>query len=162
MRHKILRPDPQTPNFKLIWDNTENSLIYLDFAPLMREVNHQIGDKFAFLHWQARPKGLRRWGVYDGFTNNYYSCDADKIEIDKVEHKLIQIDENVIRTLPTAVIYYDKVKINIDKFPHITINSLDYDFLSSFSPSSLHRDYNNNNGNLRHDITYPKVVEKSH
>jgi len=65
----------------------------------------QLTGSFCLLHWQARPKYLRRWGIYCSQFDQYYSCDYDKVIFpDSYQLQLLQINERTTHRVPTAVI----------------------------------------------------------
>ena len=106
--------------FKIQWENTPNSLIMLDFNPLIKvyKLEHKLG---VIEHWQAIPKNLRRWGLYDVLYDNYYSVDADKILFNNglkiASLQIPEFDYPDIR--PTAVKYYANSyvkQLDIDKY----------------------------------------------
>jgi hypothetical protein len=80
----------------------------LDFNPILKafKLEHRVG---VIEHWQAKPVGLRRWGLYCIMTDQYYSVDADKIRFSgnyKIASLQIpELDYPNIR--PTAVKYYE-------------------------------------------------------
>lgn len=93
--------------FRIEWENKPDSLIMLDFNPLMKFYNleYQIG---VIEHWQAKPVGLRRWGVYCISSDQYYSVDADKL-LFSGNYKIasLQIPERDYPDIrPTAVKFY--------------------------------------------------------
>ena len=83
----------------------DNSRIALNFRPIIQEF--KLEPPYVLLHWQARPKGLRRWGLYDGGADQYFGVDWDQFNVnDLVTFKTLQIDENEHRVVPTAVNYF--------------------------------------------------------
>jgi hypothetical protein len=62
-RHQILYP-VEMPSFRLV----------VDFGPLVEALN-LTGD-YCLVHWQARPRGERRWGVFscEGGEHRYQGC----------------------------------------------------------------------------------------
>lgn len=95
--------------FKIQWENNPDSLIMLDFNPLLiaYKLQHQVG---VIEHWQAKPVGLRRWGLYCLMSDQYYSVDADKILFSGIQKiSSLQIPEKDYPNIrPTAVKYYDR------------------------------------------------------
>lgn len=93
--------------FNLQWENVPDSTINLDFRPLQEEFN--LNGVYCLLHWQARPKGLRRFGVYESLNDNYLSVDSkDLLIAPYLKSGVLQIDEKIHFTLPTAVMLYEK------------------------------------------------------
>ena len=88
----------ELPDFKL----------QMDFNPICDRFH--LRGQFCLLHWQAKPFGERRWGVYDAGADNYVSLKFDEIEI-KAVPQCLQIDENIIKTVPTAVLYFPACKL---------------------------------------------------
>lgn len=93
--------------FRLVTPNVPNSELELDFNPIINEFN--LLGSFALLHWQAKPKGKRTWGVYSSETDNYYSCSHVNMNFGKVS--TLQIDEDKHKTVPTAVLHYPDGKV---------------------------------------------------
>lgn len=93
--------------FNLKWEDVSDSTINLDFRPLQEKYN--LRGVYCLLHWQARPKGLRRFGVYESLKDNYLSVDSgDLIIAPYLKTGVLQIDEKIYTTLPTAVMIYEK------------------------------------------------------
>jgi len=78
--------------------------IHLDFNPLIRHSALKRGDAFVIMHWQDKPKGVRRFGAYDGRTDSYYSSANPGIH--GVVPTAFQLDENSVSTSPTAVLLF--------------------------------------------------------
>lgn len=106
MRNHIVTKTGQS-QFNLRWEGVPDSTINLDFRPLQEEFN--LTGVYCLLHWQARPKGLRRWGVYESLNDNYLSLDFHNLLISpSLKSGALQINENIHATLPTAVMLYEK------------------------------------------------------
>lgn len=88
-----------------------NSGIELDFSPFVNKISLDYSkiNFYCLLHWQAVPKGLRRWGLYDSTTEQYYSID----EVEAINTKFItfQLDETIIKTVPVAVLFFPNTKL---------------------------------------------------
>ena len=84
---------PSIPEFKL----------EMNFKPIVDWFRLQ--GQFCLLHWQAKPYGQRRWGIYDAGSESYISLKHSEIEL-RVNPQLLQVDENIIKTVPTAVLYF--------------------------------------------------------
>jgi len=112
--------------FHLIWNKSLSLSIRLDFAPLIDQVQRQGQmSHFCLVHWQARPKYLRRWGVF-GFlpsTNIYLVCNTIQIQVRQQTAYTIQLDESQIRTVPTSVIVYPNCKATFDSLSSMVIIS---------------------------------------
>ena len=53
------------------YSDRPNFLMKMDFGPIIR--HHKVAGNFVIVHFQAMPKGERRWGVFDGASSQYYS-----------------------------------------------------------------------------------------
>lgn len=80
-----------------------DSLITLDFNPVIKEA--KLVKDFAICHYQARPKGLRQWGVF--YDENYFSVKSINA---KVAYESIWLDEKAITLPPNAVIVHKNCK----------------------------------------------------
>lgn len=110
MRQKILKLSKA--RFNVLWDNLPEQLIMLDFNPLINHFNLQKYKNYILLHWQSRPRGLRRWGCYCGHSDQYYGCDYDKIVFDKNNTiELLQLDELKLINPPSAVVLLPNQKL---------------------------------------------------
>jgi hypothetical protein len=96
--------------FHLSWDEKPSEYLILDFSPLIAAF--ALEGKYCLIHWQARPKGLRTWGIYDSLTSNYYPKTIGRVLVPPCDVELLQIDENNHRTVPTAVLYLKDCSIN--------------------------------------------------
>ena len=90
---KVSLTYPTMPDFNL----------RMDFNPIIEQF--RLRGKFCLLHWQAKPFGERRWGVYDGGMDDYVSVKYCELEL-RVISRLLQLDENIIKTVPTAVLLF--------------------------------------------------------
>lgn len=70
----------------------------------------RLRGKFCILHWQAKPFGQRRWGIYDAGMDEYISLKYCELQL-QVIPQLLQVDENTIKTVPTAVLYFRDSKL---------------------------------------------------
>jgi hypothetical protein len=96
--------------FYLGWDEKPSEPLTLDFNPIIFKFN--LKGKYLLIHWQARPKGLRKWGFYDSISDNYYSPEfCHNIKLPNSESCLLQLTENDFYTVPTAVIYLPDASI---------------------------------------------------
>jgi len=93
---------------KLTYQTMPDFLLEMDFNPLIDRF--RLRNQFCILHWQAKPKGERRWGVYDGGMDDYTSLKYDELQL-QVVPQLLQVDENVIKTVPTAVLMFPNSKL---------------------------------------------------
>ena len=90
--------------FLLFWINESgemlsDSLITLDFNPIIKAAN--LVKNFAICHYQARPKGLRRWGIF--YDENYFS--AEKVT-SSIPYETIWLDESNLIFPPNAVLIH--------------------------------------------------------
>ncbi len=109
-------------DFVLRWEKVKNSNLILNFKPVVDKAFEQGFIKklenTAFLHWQARPRNLRQWGLlyFDGKgTSVYLSSIAENISYQPstLEHSLIDVNERAVKAIPTAVIAYRNVKVEV-------------------------------------------------
>ncbi len=88
--------------FNISWSNRpeDKDKIIVDFNSI---INHfQLSGKFQLLHWQAKPRGLRQWGLYDNQLDTYTSM--KKIDLRGKKCCGLQMDEEKIIYPPSAVI----------------------------------------------------------
>jgi hypothetical protein len=95
---KVSLTYPLMPNFSL----------QMDFRPIIERFH--LKDQFCLVHWQAKPFGERRWGVYDAGNDKYVSLKYEQIEA-KVVPQFLQVDENIVKTVPTAVMLFPNTRI---------------------------------------------------
>lgn len=93
--------------FKLITDNVPSSELILDFNPIIQQF--LLSGSYLLIHWQARPKGHRQWGVYFSETDNYTSLSA--IEFNHILGKTLQLDDAKAITVPSAVIIVQNARL---------------------------------------------------
>lgn len=100
----------QTGDFtvKISFDNLPDEL-NLDFQPIVKWFN--LTGSFVLLHWQARPKFQRGYGCYDSSSKKYYDTPHNKLDVKSDSCRLLQLNESIYTTLPTAVIYYKSARI---------------------------------------------------
>ena len=95
--------------FLLYWESEQGekvkgSEIKIDFNPIIQELN--LINNFAICHYQARPKGLRRWGVF--WDSNYFSVNQ---VVSKIPYTTVLLDEKAIALPPNAVIVHKHCKV---------------------------------------------------
>ncbi len=100
-KHLITRLSDR--RFNLCWERQYDTAMVLDFNPLVEGFG--LRSPFCLLHFQARPKGLRRWGIYDGASDVYYSLSSERVKLE-APGRLIQIPDGE-GVMPTAVLLYD-------------------------------------------------------
>ena len=89
--------------FSVTVPNIKEGLLILDFNPLIKYFN--LSGNFDLIHWQARPRKYREWGVYNSQSDNYLSL--SKIDFEG-KFTTLQIPDERAVTLPTAVLYIQK------------------------------------------------------
>lgn len=104
---KVSLTYPTMPDFNL----------QMDFNPIINWF--RLRGQFCILHWQAKPFGQRRWGVYDGGVDSYTSLKYCELELVSIP-QLLQVDENTIKTVPTAVLYFPKSQLIQNGYYSIT------------------------------------------
>ena len=108
MRQKIIKLGHA--QFRVFWETYEKQELRLDFRPLLSQLNFK--GNMVILHWQGRPWGLRRWGVYCSRSDQYYGVDHDKINLNECPCDTFQIPEKQFKTLPSAVLVFRNCTIN--------------------------------------------------
>ncbi|MEG4286990.1 hypothetical protein QUB68_28190 [Microcoleus sp. A006_D1] len=93
-----------TGQFEVTYEHLPDFKLALNFNSIIQRFNLQ--GNFCLLHWQAKPFGLRRWGVYDGGKDSYVACEWNQVEALK-NPRCLQLDETIITTVPTAVLYFE-------------------------------------------------------
>ncbi len=93
--------------FKLSTDNVPNSDLELDFNPIIDNFNLK-GD-YLLLHFQAKPKESRQWGVYASKTDSYHSI--KEFDLDRPQARSLHLDETRHKTVPTAVLLIENARL---------------------------------------------------
>lgn len=87
--------------FKVTTPDVENGELLLDFNPIIK--HFKLSGRFKLIHWQARPKGYREFGIYDFESDSYRSLEiSESIGYGSIE--LLQLDDTTANTIPSAVI----------------------------------------------------------
>lgn len=94
--------------FDIEWPG--HPVLQVSFNPLI--AFHRLEGDFVLLHWQAAPRALRRWGIFDERTEGYYSFAAHQVTIQTLG-QLIEIDERRLRTKPTAVLLFPRSRLDL-------------------------------------------------
>ena len=94
--------------FQVTTPEISDGQLTLDFNPVIEEYNLQ--GKFALIHWQARPKGYREWGIYEAQTDTYRSSFDFPPAYGKM--KMLMLDDKTASTIPSAVIYFVGAFVN--------------------------------------------------
>ncbi len=95
--------------FKINTDNIPNSELELDFNPIIDEFD--LKGNFLLIHWQAKPKGYRKWGIYSSKGDRYYSLTS--IEMERWTGKTLQLDDLTASTVPSAVLLVKNARLII-------------------------------------------------
>jgi hypothetical protein len=85
-----------------------DSLITLDFNPVIKE--GKLIKDFAICHYQARPKGLRKWGIF--YEENYFS--VKKIN-SAIPYESILLDESDLVYPPNAVLIHRNCQLVLNQ-----------------------------------------------
>lgn len=93
--------------FKVVTPQVPNSELLLDFSTLINEF--KLSGDFLLIHWQARPKGYRQWGIYSSVDDSYRSVDELRINWSKV--RSLQLDDKTANTIPSAVLLVENVAV---------------------------------------------------
>jgi len=109
MTKQIIRKAASKGIFTVFWiDNLgeviPDSLITLDFNPIIKEAN--LIKNFAICHYQARPKGLRRWGIF--YADDYFS--VEKVT-SSIPYETIWLDESSLTFPPNAVLIHQNCQL---------------------------------------------------
>ena len=95
--HKISKA-----KFMVTTVDVPNGELQLDFNPVIEQF--KLGGDFYLIHWQARPKGYREYGIYTSVDDSYRS--TDKIPTSYGGMACLQLDDMTASTIPSAVIYF--------------------------------------------------------
>lgn len=87
--------------FKVSTPNVTNSDIEIDFNPLIEQF--KLSGNYILIHWQAKPKGFREWGIYSSKDDSYKS--VAELAQNVGGFKTLQLDDQTAKTLPSAVLY---------------------------------------------------------
>ncbi len=93
--------------FKVSTPNAVGSELELDFNPIIKEF--KLSGNYTLIHWQARPKGERQWGIYSSADDRYRSVS----ELSQFAGfiRSLQLDDRTATTIPSAVLYSDESQI---------------------------------------------------
>lgn len=97
----------QKAKFKIVTPGITNSELELDFQPIIDQF--QLEGDFFLIHWQARPKGHREWGIYSSTEDSYRS--TSELAINLTSAKSLQLDDTTAKTIPSAVLYCQSDRI---------------------------------------------------
>jgi len=96
--------------FQLSYPHLPDFQLKLDFSPIIDQFN--LSGDFCLLHWQAKPFGLRRWGIYSGGEDSYCSAEGQSLDLSAGKIIPLQLDESIIKTVPTAVLYFPGCRVS--------------------------------------------------
>lgn len=74
--------------FLVFWSDRPDSELIIDFNPLIDFF--KLEGNFCLIHWQAKPKGLRKWGTYDRFLDSYFSFASKDISFGNIRGKTLR------------------------------------------------------------------------
>lgn len=101
-------------NFLVSWEEDAETKLMLDFNPLIAELSHRniVYKSVCFLHFQGKPKNLRRFALYCSSSDEYTVFgDDDQLIINTHGGQILSIDEAYNNTLPTSVICFVNCKL---------------------------------------------------
>lgn len=90
-----------TAKFKLSTPGVNGSDLELNFNPIIDQF--KLKGNFTLIHWQARPKGHREWGIYSSKDDSYRS--VAELTINYATVRSLQLDDATAKTIPSAVLY---------------------------------------------------------
>ena len=96
-----------TAKFKVSTDGITGSELELDFNPIIKEFS--LSGDYLLIHFQARPKDYRRWGMYQSSTDSYISIDL--FDLDLPKGRSLHLDETKHKTVPTGVILLENTRM---------------------------------------------------
>lgn len=93
--------------FKISTPSVPNSELLLDFNPIIDEF--KLVGNFYLIHWQARPKGHREWGIYSAKDDTYTSSVSFPPAYGKVDLKML---DDPAKSIPSAVVVFKGKMMN--------------------------------------------------
>ncbi|MEO0834788.1 MAG: hypothetical protein AAFY16_02115 [Cyanobacteria bacterium J06642_3] len=93
--------------FRVTTPHVKDGVLELDFNPIISQFD--LKGNFTLIHWQARPKGHRQWGIYTSKDDNYRSMEQLKINFATVQS--LQLNDATAKSIPSAVLYTDEDKV---------------------------------------------------
>ena len=94
--------------FRISTPEVAGSELSLDFSSLIQHFD--LKDNFTLIHWQAKPKGHREWGIYTSHDDRYQSVKELKINMANV--KSLQLPDATATSIPSAVLYTEEDNCN--------------------------------------------------
>lgn len=92
-----------TARFKVVSISPKPFQLILNFNPLIERF--KLSGNYQLIHWQARPKGSREWGIYNSPDDNYRSLKDFELQ---GKFKSLQILDAIARSIPSAVLLYQE------------------------------------------------------
>lgn len=90
--------------FQICWQHRLDAKIQLDFNPLNNKFElTKLYKHFLLVHFQAKPKDLRQWGIYQFPEDNYTSVNI--IDVENNDHDYLMTKEN-LDIQPNCTIFY--------------------------------------------------------
>jgi hypothetical protein len=97
---------------ELRYSDRPDFLMKMDFGPIIRY--HKLTGNFVIVHFQAMPKGERRWGVFDGATQQYYSVRDTGLDVwGGVSTKYVSIPEVGFDKPTSAVLHLGAITVEV-------------------------------------------------
>lgn len=95
--------------FRVSYPGFEDQALELNFQPLVeRALQVHRCERLVLKHWQARPRGERRFGVYEWFKGDgHYACHAHPVRSTGIHYDL-QVAEGPI---PSAALFYPEARL---------------------------------------------------
>lgn len=109
-------------SFGILWDEVPTEKLVIDFKDLIEQ--NKLTGNYCLLHWQAKPKGFRKWGIYESLFKQYHSMQANNLKLITIP-RLIEVNENSYKTIPSSVIYFSNSVLQVpnSKVGYYTIQS---------------------------------------
>lgn len=110
---KIFHIKPHT--FEIVWINLNNQRLRINFSKI---INYFQLDQEPFLlvHFQAKPRTKREWGVYSFPEDSYTSTKGAFLSLPPLAPEVLDMPESFIASktelYPTAVLYYPNCTFN--------------------------------------------------
>jgi hypothetical protein len=89
--------------FKVLTTGLKDGQLILNFNPLIEKF--KLTGNYQLIHWQARPKDYREWGIYNSFDDSYTSISGFTMQ---GTFESLQIPDEQAGSIPTAVILLRK------------------------------------------------------
>jgi hypothetical protein len=93
----------QDRTFRVTISEVPNEQLILDFNPIIEKFKLQ--GNYQLIHWQAKPKGYREWGIYSSVDDSYQSVPNFAFQ---GIFKSLQVPDEEIDSVPTSVILIRK------------------------------------------------------